>query len=104
MDLRDIWEQELLFDFSRLLERQDLKLTADHTDYVFVDGEEGDFGTIRYKDATGAVVAVKTIEGGDVDSLELTDYGKPIVAAALMTMFKDTLSRKLNVTGGALPS
>jgi hypothetical protein len=104
MDLRDFWEQELLFDFSRLLERQNLKLTADHTDYVYVDGEEGEFGTIRYKDATGAVVAVKTIEGGDVDSLELTDYGKPLVASALMTMFKDTLARKLTLVGGALPS
>jgi hypothetical protein len=104
MDLRQLWEQDLVFGFTRLLETHELGLTADNTDFVYVDGEEGDFGTIRYKDATGAVVAVKTIEGGDVDSLELTDYGKPIVASALMAMFKDTLCRKLNVASGALLS
>ncbi len=97
MDLRQLWEQDLAFGFSRLLETHELGLTADNTDYVYVDGEEGDFGTIRYKDASGQVVVIREIEGGDVESLELTDYGRPIVAKVMLDIFKQSLAEKLQV-------
>jgi hypothetical protein len=97
MDLRQLFEQDLLFGFGLLLERHDLQLEADHTDFVYVDGEEGDFGIIRYKDATGQVVAIKNIHGGDSEDLELTDYGRPLVAKLILGLFKQTLAEKLQV-------
>lgn len=102
MDLQDLWQQELLFSLNRALEDADLGLTADHSEFVVVDGEESDFGVIRYKDATGQVVAIKTVDGGDAAHLELTEYGKPLVAAKLMDVFKATLTSKLELAPGTL--
>ena len=39
MDLQDLWQQELLFSLNRALEDADLGLTADHSEFVVVDGE-----------------------------------------------------------------
>lgn len=102
MNLQDLWQQELLFALNCALEDADLGLTADHSEFVYVDGEEGDFGVIRYKDASGQVVATKTVDGGDSAHLELTDYGKPLVAAKLMDVFKETLTKKLELAPGTL--
>lgn len=102
MNLQELWQQDMLFTFNRVLEDLDLNLTEDLTDFVCVDGEEGDFGVIRYKDATGNVVAIKNVEGGDVEHLELTDYGKPLIAAKLLLVFKQTLTEKLELVPGTL--
>lgn len=96
MNFLDLWQQELGFDFNRRLEDLELNLVSDHEDFVYVDGEEGDHGTIRYRDDSGQVVAIKEVEGGDVSSLTITDYGKPIVKAALTELFKQTLDDKLS--------
>ncbi|MEX3983799.1 hypothetical protein AB4Y45_32975 [Paraburkholderia sp. EG287A] len=102
MDLLALWQQDFQSPFTRLLEDLDLGLTEDRKDFVFVDGEEGDFGDIRYMDKYGRVVCVRTIEGGDRESLELTDYGKPIIAAKMLEVFKDALSKKLGLAPGSL--
>lgn len=95
MDLLDIWNYELSHGFILDLNDAELGLTADHTDFVVVDGEEGDHGVIRYLDATGELVATKTVHGGDSESLELTPYGKKFVAGHFRSIFDKLLLRKL---------
>lgn len=102
MDLLALWQQDVQHPFNRLLEDRDLGLAEDRKDFVFVDGEEGDHGVIRYMDATGNVVCIRTIEGGDIEQLELTDYGKPLVAAKMLEVFKQVLTEKLELAPGTL--
>jgi hypothetical protein len=102
MDLQAFWQQEVSYVFNRLLEQLDLNLTEDRSEYVYVDGEEGDFGVIRYKDAAGEVVAVRTIEGGDSEYTELTEHGKPLVAAKMLEAFRQSLTEKLQLAPGAI--
>jgi hypothetical protein len=95
MNLQKLWQYDLQSTFDRLLEDAELGLTEDRSDFVFVDGEEGDYGVIRYTDASGQVVAVRNIEGGDAESIELTDLGKPLVARKMLELFRHTLAEKL---------
>jgi hypothetical protein len=95
MNLRDLWEQDMMFSFTNALEDTDLGLTSDHSEFVFVDGEEGDYGNVKYSDDKG-LVAVKKVYGGDSEELELTEYGKTVVAAKMMELFKQTLVKKLD--------
>jgi hypothetical protein len=93
MDLRDIWQQEASCSFFNLLEKEDLGLAEDSSDYVVVDGEESDYGVIRYLDAGGKVVAIKTIHGGDSEEWEVTEHGKTLIADKLLGLFRQSLSQ-----------
>lgn len=95
MDLLDIWNTELAHGFILDLSDAELGLTADHTELNVVDGEEGDYGVIRYLDAAGVLVATKTVHGGDSESIELTPHGKQFVAKHLRLLFDKLLLRKL---------
>ncbi len=48
---------------------------ADHSEYVYVDGEEGDWGRITYSDKDGKLVATHLIYGGDRDEWVFTEFG-----------------------------
>lgn len=96
MNLRDLWEQDMMFSFTNALEDTDLGLTSDHSEFVFVDGEEGDYGNVKYSDDKG-LVAVKKIYGGDNEELELTEYGKTVVAAKMLEIFKQTVVKNLGL-------
>jgi hypothetical protein len=102
MNLFSLWQQDMVFPFNRKLEDLDLGLVEDLKDFVYVDGEEGDFGVIRYLDASGQVVCVRTIEGGDSEQMELTEYGKPLIAAKMLEVFKETLTEALELAPGTL--
>ena len=108
MELLDVWQQHIQYDFNRLLEECDLGLSADYTDYVYVDGEEGDHGIVRYLDSAGKIVAVKTIFAGDDESLDVTDYGRKIVADKLTEAFATAISKMATISlddaGNALNS
>lgn len=54
---------------------EDIPYLTDDTDYVIVDGEEGDYGTIRYLDAGGSLLGVKVCAGGDAYDFMFTTFG-----------------------------
>jgi hypothetical protein len=83
--------------FQRLLEDAELGLVADNSGYVYVDGEEGDHGVVRYHDANGHLVAVKTIHGGDSEDYALTPHGAVFVKQLLLNLFSRVIEEK--VTG-----
>lgn len=56
---------------------QDLEYETDNTYYVYVDGEEGDHGTVGYL-IDGVVVAYQTILGGDDEQVDFTSEGTDI--------------------------
>lgn len=61
------------------IEKWEDSLTPDNDDFVFVDGEEGDYGIISYfgLDAVGVNVRmmVKYVHGGDSESTYYTQAG-----------------------------
>ena len=92
MDLGQFWNDDFAYKFSQLLENVDLGLTSDSSDFVVVDGEEGDYGIIRYKDSSGEVVAIKIVHGGDDEELQITEYGKSIIFSKFREVFEVLLS------------
>ncbi len=55
-------------------------LETNHDDYVFVDGEEGDFGIVQYfgtgsDGKTKQLLLVKYVHGGDVENTYFTEEG-----------------------------
>ena len=68
---------------TRLGEYEDT-LIKDSSAYVFVDGEEGDYGVINYYLPTGELVYSHLIHGGDVEEIILTDLGKNEVKRMLL--------------------
>ncbi len=95
----DLLESTFLYDlqspFMRLLEDTDLGLVADHTDFVFVDGEEGDHGVVRYRNADGQLIAEHVIHGGDSDDWNLTPLGAELVKTRLMALFAEVVETKV---------
>ena len=65
----------------------DVEYEIDQSGYNFVDGEEGDFGTLKYYDANG-IIAVKTIYGGDEEEVEFTSYGMSLLTPKAVLLFQ----------------
>lgn len=61
-------------DMSEILDKWMDTLEADHSDWVCVDGEEGDHGAVHYRE-NGNIVCSKRSNGGDDDWIEMTEYG-----------------------------
>ena len=89
--LIDFWQETVAPQLTRLLELEELALVGDHSAFVFVDGEEGDYGVIRYSDAAGQLVAIKTVHGGDSESVELTPFGKSLLREKLIALLDQAL-------------
>lgn len=56
-------------------DREDIWHIADKTEFVVVDNEEGDYGTIRYFDIGGSLLAVRIVLGGDTEDTMFTAFG-----------------------------
>lgn len=54
-------------------EVEDIEHTVNHKDFIIVDGEEGDYGIVRYYDLNGSLLAVKTVSGGDDYDVAFTE-------------------------------
>jgi hypothetical protein len=75
-------------------------LTPNNEDFVFVDGEEGDFGVIRFfgKDLDGnenVHMITQYIRGGDVEQSYYTLAGADIVQKIMRENFETVLRREL---------
>jgi hypothetical protein len=63
-------------------------LETNHDDYVYVDGEEGDFGIVQYfgtgsDGKTKQLLLVKYVHGGDVENTYFTEEGALVFQAML---------------------
>jgi hypothetical protein len=58
--------------------QDDIPHTSDYSEFVYVDGEEGDYGIVKYYGET--LLAVRFIEGGDMEHTKFTAYAKEILA------------------------
>ena len=75
------------------LDALDDTFRADSSGYVYVDGEEGDYGDILYYQGE-ELVYTRRIHGGDEEEIILTELGKllvrPIILdAILLNLFKE---------------
>ncbi|HET8687721.1 MAG TPA: hypothetical protein VFM18_13805 [Methanosarcina sp.] len=82
--------------FSTMLETIDLEkilgMKKDTSEFVYVDGEEGDFGEIKYF-LEDHLIATHIIEGGDSDYWEYTTIGKNVLCQELQRAFDKFLSQ-----------
>jgi hypothetical protein len=71
-------------------------LTTNSDEFVYVDGEEGDYGIIKYLDKNNVVVMVKYVKGGDVECSTYTAEGLAVVRELLMQNFEECLDMTLS--------
>lgn len=82
-----------------LIEKWESTLTTDCSDHVHVDGEEGDFGIVRYygPDHNGDHTHMITtyIHGGDVEHSYYTEAGAAMVKKIIMENFEVAIDKSL---------
>lgn len=96
MDLvQEFWDALLYDNLNRaLLDESFIEFTEDHSGYVYVDGEEGDYGEVKYLcKSTGNLIATKIFHGGDDNEMEFTEYGYDLLTPIAMKIFADALKR-----------
>ncbi len=90
--LKEFWNSEICYRFSQLIDDDTQEFVADNSDFTVVDGEEGDYGVIRYSDAAGQLVAVRTVHGGDSEDVAFTDHGKAMMRNKLRAVMEKALT------------
>ena len=64
---------------------------TDMSEFVAVDGEEGDHGKITYSDLNGRVVAIKTVHGGDDYDVEFSEHGRLLMILLLVPLIDQAI-------------
>lgn len=77
------------FETEAIFDKLEDSLVADHSKWVYVDGEEGDHGTVTYT-LNGELVCTHHIYGGDCENYEFTPFGVILIKKALIEVI-DTL-------------
>ena len=88
--LIDYFENEIRYHFYKLLGEDDEKYRTDYSEFIVVDGEEGDYGIIKYYYGE-ELIAVKTVYGGDEEGTEFTEFGKLLFNAKLINCLSKSL-------------
>lgn len=71
----------------------DIPNTSDDSEFTVVDGEEGDYGLIKYSDA-GGLLAIRKVEGGDSEETYFTKYA----VTKLTPLAKKWINEKIATT------
>lgn len=71
----------------------DIDCILDSTNYNVIDGEEGDYGVIRYYTLDGNLIATYTNCGGDLDYVEFTEFGKKLFTPLVMSVIELQLNK-----------
>lgn len=87
-------------DMGNLLEKWEDDLDADHTDWVCVDGEEGDHGSVYYRDDKGVLMYTRKSNGGDDDWIEMTEAGVRRGLEIIEADFKKLLLAQIKTSEG----
>lgn len=84
MKMLDEFLYELILgDFRDEVENLINSFVADHSQWVYVDGEEGDYGIITYTHL-GFVVCRYEDQGGDSGEYKFTGIGKKVLTSAVI--------------------
>lgn len=67
------------------------ELKKDDSDYVIVDGEEGDYGIIKYYTNDGFLFAIEINRGGDDIDVEFTSVARLIFGNMIEELISDKL-------------
>lgn len=85
--LDEYFDYEIRCKFTALISEDD-DYRADYSQFNVVDGEEGDYGVIRYFHGD-ELVAIKNVYGGDSEEVEFTSFGKTLFNAKLINALTD---------------
>lgn len=66
----------------------------DNSEMNVVDGEEDDYGVVKYYSQSGGLLATKYIHGGDDENIEFTEYGKKIMKEKLWEILEKRINEK----------
>lgn len=69
----------------------DIDYKEDNSEMNAIDGEEGDFGTIRYYSIDGDLLATRIIHGGDDEETIFTKKGEKELAKAVFNLVTDRI-------------
>lgn len=91
--LAEFWNYPIANRMYSAVDQDPSEFIEDDSEFVCVDGEEGDYGVIKYSDTEGHLVAIRTIYGGDREDVEFTDYGKALMRNKLTALFETVLAQ-----------
>lgn len=80
--------EDIQYGFFDNLEKIEPNFEIDNSEFVVVDGEEGDYGLIKYS-LDGIHIATKVVEGGDSEYYEWTETGKAMLHEWLVTAIRN---------------
>ena len=75
------------------LDYGELDYVEDYSCFIVVDGEEGDYGVIKYFTPKGNLLAIKTVNGGDSESTEFTEFGKDFLRHKVLNVLLDNYNK-----------
>jgi len=77
---------------------EDIDYVCDDSQFVSVDGEEADYGVIKYYTKSNELIAIKTIRGGDDEDTEFTEFGKNFISPLAIDLLKEKIKSLDTVT------
>lgn len=80
---------------NKLVEAWEDSMYANYDDFVYIDGEEGDYGIIKYF-VGDELMMIKYVDGGDADTTVYTDRGVEFVQTLLMRNMQNEIQSALN--------
>lgn len=93
MNLLEEFCREIGLMVSIDIDELDIDYTEDLSEFNICDGEEGAYGTIKYYDIDGDLLAVLKVYGGDDEEIEFTQHGKNILKEKALNIFYNNLNR-----------
>lgn len=85
------------------LDYGELDYVEDSSEFIFVDGEEGDYGAIKYFTPKGNLLAIKTVEGSDSEFTEFTEFGKDFLMLKVFRIFLDNYEKIQTIEDQHIP-
>lgn len=71
----------------------DIPVYRDNSQYVVIDGEEGDYGRVFYLDSRLRLLAIKHIHGGGYEHMEWTAEGVKLLRPILLAKVRKFIDR-----------
>ena len=91
--LAEFWNYPLANRMAYAVDQDNTEFVEDDSEFVCVDGEEGDYGVIKYLDTAGNLVAIRTIYGGDREDVDFTEFGKALMRQKLTALLETVLAQ-----------
>ncbi len=87
--------------FNPVKEYEPIKYNSDYSEFIVVDGEEGDYGVIKHFPENKILLAITIVNGGDDEDTQFTQYGKALCTATVINALEDCLTYIYTTNGEA---